>query len=491
MITAAVLGCGNGKAPGEDTEPDQTSEPSASNPLDVSVSLDAARAASAPIGPEGGKLTATAADGSKITLTIPPDALAKSLTISMTPVRAVDGLPLSGGLLAAVQLAPEGLRMRKLVTLSIESTRSFSADELTGFAWLEDGKDFHLYPTNAAGSATAMKLMHFSGAGIGRGTAADRSAQSGRKPRSAEAAAEQELAKKRKDPTDDDYAASLFEVLIYLVNECVNSKEWRYLPELSVAVTGLGFMAMDGNAVAKALVKQAVPLAKKCLSFDVTMQSTIDVDFPAFGRVHVRSEIGTDVPLHLELAAKDENVIFLVVRGEGPLNYRAYSQEHELGPDACAPHRSAIVPPGGLTTKYKLDPTLVLPSGFRDGVDIEFPSISLYLNLHGDGADRTNVPPRELVGARERWVLSGDNCSFKTPDELGEAVEGEPGVSADWESEFSHLHSRELDAHAESYILENWVFANGVWTYQLNVPDPLHYFYHETLTLQIKHAPHP
>ncbi|MDQ6799291.1 MAG: hypothetical protein M3041_00475 [Acidobacteriota bacterium] len=153
----------------------------------VSAHLDDARAASLEMPAAGGSLSATAADGTVFTLTVPPGALASGETITLTPVAAIDQLPLSGGLSAAVQLAPEGLRLLKSATLSINPTAAIPIDEEVTFAWRGSGEEFILYPPNPAGTrAISLSVTHLGGYGVGRGTPADQAAQQQRRPGSTE-----------------------------------------------------------------------------------------------------------------------------------------------------------------------------------------------------------------------------------------------------------------------------------------------------------------
>ena len=69
---------------------------------------------------EGGQITATAADGTRFTLVVPPQALLSEVEIKMTPVAQVGLFPLSGDLVAAVQLEPEGLLLWEPASLTIE-----------------------------------------------------------------------------------------------------------------------------------------------------------------------------------------------------------------------------------------------------------------------------------------------------------------------------------------------------------------------------------
>jgi hypothetical protein len=159
----------------------------------VAVRLDQSRAVSADIPTTGGTVSATASDGTVFTLTIPPDALLSDETITMTPVTAVDGLPLSGGLAGAVDLAPTGLRLFQLATLTITPAAAVPLAEEMTFAWRGNGEEFFLYPPELGTSAISMKLMHFSGYGVGRGSAADEAAQQQRVPASPEDALSQQL----------------------------------------------------------------------------------------------------------------------------------------------------------------------------------------------------------------------------------------------------------------------------------------------------------
>ena len=99
-------------------------------------------------------ITTTADDGTTYTLTVPAEALIGPEPITMTPVSSVAGLPLSGGLVAGVQLEPHGLMLLKPAELVIESPDAGPLPAQTAFLFHEDGADFHLYPMQAPGPAT-------------------------------------------------------------------------------------------------------------------------------------------------------------------------------------------------------------------------------------------------------------------------------------------------------------------------------------------------
>ncbi len=159
----------------------------------VAARLDESRAVSMAMPITGGTISATAANGTVFTLTVPVGALLSDEKITMTPVAAIDGLPLSGGLAAAVDLAPAGLRLFQLATLTITPAVPVPiADEVT-FAWRGTGEEFFLYPPDLGTRNISMKLMHFSGYGVGRGSAADQVAQQQRAPASPEDALSQRI----------------------------------------------------------------------------------------------------------------------------------------------------------------------------------------------------------------------------------------------------------------------------------------------------------
>lgn len=177
--------------------------------LTVTPAYDRSRSVTQIVLADGGTVTATGGDGTQFTLIVPVNSLLSAARITMTPVTAVGGLPLSGGLAAAVQLEPDGLRLFNMATLVIEPPQSVSPSLETSFAWDQTGDDFHLFPmlppssiqrenVKASGPQLSprglvFKLLHFSGYGVGSGTDADRAAQQQRQPSGSEARFEQRL----------------------------------------------------------------------------------------------------------------------------------------------------------------------------------------------------------------------------------------------------------------------------------------------------------
>lgn len=143
------------------------------NSLTVDVSLAQDNAVTETVTTRGGEITATATDGTRFILTIPKGALSETVEITMTPVAGFNNLPLSGGLVAAVQIAPEDLLLSKAPILVVRPRAPISPGEQTdfaSFAYRGNGQEFHLYPMETDPKRIAFRVLHFGGFGVGRGT---------------------------------------------------------------------------------------------------------------------------------------------------------------------------------------------------------------------------------------------------------------------------------------------------------------------------------
>lgn len=138
--------------------------------LDVKVQLDRKRTASGKVSPDGGTVSLTSADGSKFILDVPAKALDAETTITMTAVESMDGAPLDNKTPTAVQLEPSGQFFNEMVTLTVVPAKEIPIKERVVFGYEADGKDYHLAVMDPKSKDIKIKLMRFSGAGVGSGS---------------------------------------------------------------------------------------------------------------------------------------------------------------------------------------------------------------------------------------------------------------------------------------------------------------------------------
>lgn len=115
---AIVDGGGSSGSGGTSTVAGWTLTP-ASDPWKATIAIDSNRSASANMELKGGTLSATGADGTVYTLSVPADALYAATRITMTPLSSVTGLPVTGPA-AGVQFGPDGTQFFKPVTLTVK-----------------------------------------------------------------------------------------------------------------------------------------------------------------------------------------------------------------------------------------------------------------------------------------------------------------------------------------------------------------------------------
>jgi hypothetical protein len=193
-LSAACTGAGTADPASPPLDSSDSAAPTlAPDPVQVRVTLDPDRATSATIGPAGGAVSATSADGVTFALEVPAHALAGDRTITLTPIRSIASYPFAAGPAAGVHMEPSGVRFFAPATLRIEGAPPIGAAELIGFGYSGDGADFHLTPVAATASGYALRISHFSGAGVGAATDAEFAAQQDHAPVDYQSAMDQEL----------------------------------------------------------------------------------------------------------------------------------------------------------------------------------------------------------------------------------------------------------------------------------------------------------
>jgi hypothetical protein len=141
------------------------------NAIKVTPTLDTERAVTETIGFAGGTISATAADGTVFTLTIPAQSVRQRTQITMTPVSKLDGLPFGNGTDVTVDLQPSGLVFDVPATLSIEPATPIPAGEQILYGYSEDRLVFAEPVLKADG--IAIVVPHFSGYGATKGFMGD------------------------------------------------------------------------------------------------------------------------------------------------------------------------------------------------------------------------------------------------------------------------------------------------------------------------------
>jgi hypothetical protein len=108
-----------------------------------------------------------AADGSKFMLEVPADAVNAETTITLTAVKTIEGAPLDSNAPIAVQLEPSGLLFNEVATLTIVPGKEIPVKEQIVFGYEGEGKDYHLMPVDPKSKEIKIRVMNFSGAGVG------------------------------------------------------------------------------------------------------------------------------------------------------------------------------------------------------------------------------------------------------------------------------------------------------------------------------------
>ena len=90
--------------------------------------------------------------------------------ITMTAVKSITGAPLGEGAPTAVQLEPSGLSLKEMATLTVVPAKEIPIKQQIIFGYEGDGQDFHLAVVDPKSKDIKIKLMGFSGAGVGSGS---------------------------------------------------------------------------------------------------------------------------------------------------------------------------------------------------------------------------------------------------------------------------------------------------------------------------------
>jgi len=170
----ALSGCGggSGSAEGSGATGGGTTTPptgaaytmnASTQPLTASTTVDSARAASAHVGLDGITLVATGADGTVYRLSIPADALQEPVTVTMTPLATLTGLPF-GESAHGVRLEPDGQTFAAPVRLDIvpPQGQAWPLAQQIAIGLRGPAQHVTLAPVDNHAATPGLMLMHFS-----------------------------------------------------------------------------------------------------------------------------------------------------------------------------------------------------------------------------------------------------------------------------------------------------------------------------------------
>lgn len=133
----------------------------------ATVTVDPSHAGSGSVGPAGGSVTATGADGTVFTLDVPRGALARPTTITLTPVTSLTGAPGALQHVRAVRATPDGLHFAIPAQLRVTPPTAVPARGWFGIGLTSAGAGLDLTPAGAAGGTiVAAVVQHFSVLGV-------------------------------------------------------------------------------------------------------------------------------------------------------------------------------------------------------------------------------------------------------------------------------------------------------------------------------------
>lgn len=158
LAALAVSACGPSTSSGPQLWPLTVD----ADPLEVTPTLDASKAVTVDVPRTGGTVTTTGADGTVYTLTIPEAALLEAVTVTMTPVSSLGGLPFGDGAYG-VQLEPEGQRFAGAVTLTITPPMDVPVGQQVPIGWSGAANVVSLATVTPDKAEFQLSLAHFSG----------------------------------------------------------------------------------------------------------------------------------------------------------------------------------------------------------------------------------------------------------------------------------------------------------------------------------------
>ena len=148
-------------------------------PVQAHPVTDTSRTVSIVIGPAGGTVSATAADGTAFRLTIPANSVPDGTQITIAPLSSLTSARWFGKLVGGVQLGPEGLLLMHGATLTVIPKHRVPVQNWVPVSYSGQGQDVHLVPVGLSRSVIEIPVADFSGYGVGNSTSGASGAPAG------------------------------------------------------------------------------------------------------------------------------------------------------------------------------------------------------------------------------------------------------------------------------------------------------------------------
>lgn len=193
VVALTLTACGGGGAASSPTSPSAAANESTAGdaPLgSITVTEESAAAQEVLIGPDGGAITAAAADGTTFVLTIPAGALPTETSIRAVPA-TLEGVDFPT---YTVMFGPTGTQFTDWVSLAITPPTEIPVPDQFVYQLNDDASAFGAAFIDPAAKAPTILLDHFSGYGLARATEPERAALLSKGANEAEARIQSEFA---------------------------------------------------------------------------------------------------------------------------------------------------------------------------------------------------------------------------------------------------------------------------------------------------------
>jgi|GEM_PF-6884651 len=340
-------------------------------------------------------LTATASDGTTYSLEVPAEALLSAERITLTPLADAELPLLSNGFIAGVRLEPEGLLLQAPAILTIDSPDAGPLGQQTAYVFHEEGEDFHHYPpavpqAGEGPDTVRLELPHFSVAGIGGGTDADRAALAAHPPARSQAQAAATVAEilRQARESGGDSSGAVTEA-----RGVLEGYYWAVVDGHLAAAETDAALAAGATAEALALLRQLALLGdedgpihdKVKARLRKIWANAIEHYWKRCTQEHDLRAIGTLVGI-----ARQTALLGWADLSEKAWDYAQRCSHYEVEFTSLMDHSRNHFPGGGgsvrSTAQLQLESTTTVPALEAGVSELDYTQAALWQRVEGDGA---------------------------------------------------------------------------------------------------------